>query len=278
MSLKFLSTCSLFICLIVCPVLWVHAQVPVDYSDFSKWQTVKGDHFIVYYYDRNHSATASHVLTKSEEYYDKVAYQVGYARYSDFWTWEDRVKIFIFPDRLSFVYTTGQKYWSKGYAVRDSRLFESRAIVTFYQEESFMDTMLPHEIAHLIMKDFIGFDRPVPLWFDEGVAQQQEMKDPAQEEGIAFLAKSAGHIPFDLLQSLDIRRETDEWKVAVFYAQSRSIVEFLIKIYGQDAFQRLCVNLRDGKDFLGALSSAYAGSIDSMATLEKKWLGYMRER
>ncbi len=256
----------------------VHAQAPVDYSDFSKWQTIKGDHFVVYYYNKDHTATASHVLIKAEEYYDKVSYQIGYARYSDFWTWEDRVKIFIFPDRLSFVYTTGQKFWSKGYAVRDSRLFESRAIVTFRQEETFINNLLPHEIAHLIVKDFIGFDRGLPLWFEEGVAQQQETKDAAQEEGIVFLAKSGQHIPFDLFQSLDIRRETDELKVAVFYAQSRSIVEFMIRVYGQDAFQRLCVDLRDGVDFPGALAKVYAGSIDSMAALERKWLGFMHEK
>lgn len=255
-----------------------YAQTPVDYSDFSKWQTIKGDHFVVYYYNKDHAATASNVLTKAEEYYDKVSYQIGYARYNDFWTWEDRAKIFIFPDRLSFVYTTGQKFWSKGYAVRDSKLFDSRAIVTFHQEETFINNLLPHEIAHLIVKDFIGFDRGLPVWFEEGVAQQQETKDAAQDEGIVFLAKSGQHIPFDLFQSLDIRRETDELKVAVFYAQSRSIVEFLIKVYGQDAFQRLCVNLRDGMDFPVALTNAYAASIDSMTTLEKKWLGFMKEK
>ncbi len=257
-------------------VSWGNAQVPVDYSDFSKWQTLKGDHFVVYYYDRGHASTASHVLTKAEEYYDKVAYQIGYARYGDFWTWEDRVKIFIFPDQLSFLLTTGQKVWSKGYAVRDSKLFESRAIVTYHQEESFINNLLPHEIAHLVVKDFIGFERPLPLWFEEGVAQQQEMKDPSQEDGIVFLAKSGQHIPFELLNMLDIRRETQELKVAVFYAQSRSVVEFLIKVYGREAFERLCVNLRDGMDLLQAFANAYGGSIDSMAALERKWLDYMR--
>ena len=258
--------------------LAVNAQPLVDYSDFSRWQTVKGDHFVVYFYDRGHASTATHVLTKAEEYYDKVAYQIGYARHGDFWTWEDRVKIFIFPDQMSFLLTTGQKVWSKGYTVRDSKLFESRAIVTFYQEESFINNLLPHEIAHLVVKDFIGFERPLPLWFEEGIAQQQEIKDPSQEEGVVFLAKSGQHIPFELLNMLDIRRESQELKVAVFYAQSRSIVEFLIKVYGRDAFERLCVNLRDGMDLLQALTNAYSGSIDSMAALERKWLGYMREK
>lgn len=258
--------------------LAVNAQSPVNYSDFSRWQSSEGEHFVVHYYDKYHASTAAHVLNKAEEYYDKVAYQIGYSRYSDFWTWEDRVKIFIFPDQASFLLTTGQKIWSKGYAVRDSKLFESRAIVTFHQEESFINNLLPHEIAHLVVKDYIGFDRPLPIWFEEGVAQQQEIKDSAQEEAMIFLAKSGQYIPFEMLSNLDIRREADEMKVAVFYAQSRSIIEFLIKVYGREAFARLCGNLRDDMDLLQALANAYGGSIDSMAALERKWLGYMKDK
>jgi hypothetical protein len=222
--------------------------------------------------------TASQVLSKAEEYYDKIAYQIGYSRYSDFWTWEDRVKVFIFPDQVSFFSTTGQNLWSKGYAVRDSKLFESRAIVTFKQEDGFIEKLLPHEISHLIVKDFIGFDRPLLVWFDEGLAQQLETSDSAQEQAIVFLAKNNQSIPFEVFQNLDIRRETDELKVAIFYAQSRSVIEFLIKVYGQEAFQRLCINLRDGMGFPEALMSAYPAAIDSMPNLEQKWLGYMHEK
>lgn len=254
------------------------AQEAADYSDLSRWQTIKGKHFIVYFYNKQQSSIASRVLNEAEGYYDKVAYQIGYSRYSDFWTWEDRVKIFIFPDRLSFVMTTGQKEWSKGYAVRDSKLFESRAIVTYNQEESFIDNLLPHEIAHLIVKDFIGFEKSLPLWFDEGIAQQQETPDAAEEEGMTRLAKDGQYIPFDIFQNLDIRQETDEFKVAVFYAQSRSVVEFLIRVYGQESFQRFCINLRDGMDFAEALGHAYPATIDSVATLGAKWAGHMQQK
>lgn len=266
------------LCFLTVPAFILHAQEAPDYSDFSKWQTTKGEHFVVYFFNKEHASVASHVLTKSEEYYDKVAYQIGYARYSDFWAWEDRVKIFLFPDRESFVMTTGQKPWSKGYAVRDSKLFESRAIVTYSQEEGFIDNLLPHEIAHLIVKDFIGFERSLPLWFDEGIAQQQEKPDAAETEAMIRLAKSGQFIPFDVFQTADIRQETDEFKVAVFYAQSRSVIEFLIRVYGQEAFQRLCVNLRDGMDFNEALKNAYPAIIDSVLTLGEKWANDMQQK
>ncbi len=256
----------------------ISAQTAVDYSDFTQWQNIRGDHFIVYYYNKEHAAFSSQVLSKAEEYYDKIAYQIGYSRYSDFWTWEERAKIFIFPDRMSFLSTTGQQMWSKGYAVRDSKLFESRAIVTFMQENGFTENLLPHEISHLIVKDYIGFDRKLPVWFEEGVAQQLETTDVDQQQAMVFLAKNNQTIPFDVFQSLDIRQEKEEMKVAIFYGQSRAVIEFLMKVYGQESFQRLCGNLKEGMDFAQALSNAYPVIFDSMDSLGQKWLKYMREK
>lgn len=273
----FISTALLFLLPLYCRVFSL-AFAEVDYSDFSQWQTIKGAHFVVYFFNRDHRDTSSQVLRKAEEYYDKIAYQIGYSRYSDFWTWEDRVKIFIFPDQQSFLLTTGQQVWSKGYAVRDSKLFESRAIVTYFQENSFIDKLLPHEVSHLIVKDFIGFDRSLPIWFEEGIAQQLEVADADQERAMIFLVKNANSIPFEMFHSWDIRQEPDEIKVGIFYAQSRSVIEFLLKIYGQAAFQRLCINLRDHMDFGEALSHAYPASIDSLSILGEKWQAYMREK
>ena len=249
-----------------------------DYNDFTQWQQIKGAHFVVYFMNKDDEPLANQISTKAEEYYDKVARQLGYARYGNFWTWEERVKIFIFPDQLSFAMTTGQPLWSKGYSVRDSKLFESRAIVSFKQEEGFKEKTLPHEIGHLVFKDLVGFDRLIPVWFHEGIAQLQEISDEEEEVGIAVLVKSGQYVPFALLNKIDIRLEKDQLKVSVFYAQSRSIVEFLIKVYGQEAFQRLCHHLRDGMDLAPAISATYLFSTDPMTALEQKWVEYTKEK
>jgi hypothetical protein len=254
------------------------AQAQVHSPDLSQWHQIKGDHFVVYVVSREEEPTGRDILRVAEDDYDKVARQIGYARYSNFWTWEDRVKIIVFPDQLSFTTTTNQPVWAKAYAVRDSRLFESRAIVTFKQEEGFLSNVLPHEIGHLILRDFIGFDRPIPLWFDEGVAQLQEEPDEAAERGMAFVVKNNEAVPFDLLGRIDIRRENDSRKVAIFYAQSRMVLEFLIKNYGQEAFERLCREMKNGLVFDEALKAAYMPSIDTMKTLETKWVSAMKEK
>jgi hypothetical protein len=236
------------------------------------WYEVKGEHFVVLVATKDDDPTAHDVLRAAEEDYDKVARQIGYARYSKFWTWDERVKIIIFPDQLSFTTITGQPAWSRGYAVRDSKLLESRAIITFKQEEGFLTNVLPHEIGHLILRDFMGFDRSIPLWFDEGVAQLQEAPNEQAHQGMAAIARQGEAIPFALLDRIDIRREKEPVKVAIFYAQSRYMLEFLIKNYGQEAFERLCREMKNGQSFETALKAAYAPSIDSLGALEAKWL------
>ncbi len=245
------------------------------YAQVEVWQELKGKHFVVYF-DQPDEAVAKTVLRKAERYYHTIGEQIGYTRYADFWTWEERVKIIIFTDQKSFVARTGQPLWSTAYADRDSYLFHSRTIVTYKQENNFYDGILPHEISHLILKDFISFDVSVPIWFEEGVAQLQESQK-SKEAGhlMRTLVKQGKYIPIDTLMHSDISKEHDPRSVAVFYAQSLSIVEFLIQQYGDSAFADLCRNLKDGKEFSEALRLAYHNSMGSFSDLERKWLKFL---
>ncbi len=240
------------------------------------WQELKGKHFVVIYSLEGNRKSARTILRRAEEYYDKIARSIGYSRYAHFWTWEERVKIVIFPDQDTFRSATGQPAWSLGYAVRDSQLFRSRIIVTYRHEFDFLDGLLPHEISHLIIRDFIGFEAEIPVWFDEGVAQLFDADKKIQaRDFMQNMVEAGSYVPFSILHSWDVRREKDPQKVMVFYAQSVSVVDFLITRYGSDAFGRLCREMKDGKNFEEALRSAYTNTIDSLADLEAKWLGYL---
>jgi len=240
-----------------------------------EWNAVKGKHFVVYFPELSERQTAARVLREAENYYRKIGDQIGYTRYHNFWTWDARVKILLFPSHEAFVRTTGQPEWSTGFADRDSQLFKSRVIVTYQQEKDFFDGLLPHEISHLVLHDFLS-GRPIPIWFDEGVAQLQEASKSREADRIMrFLVSRSGYIPFPLLTRMDIRKEKDSRKVQVFYAQSLSVVEFLIRQYGSHAFADFCRALRDGKNVEGALRQAYTNKIDTISQLEQKWLIYM---
>lgn len=237
------------------------------------WGEIKDKHFVIYYEAQKDKSLAANYLQRAEKYYQTIGERIGYSRINKMWTWDDRVQIFLFATQQSFSTSTGQPVWSTGYADRDSRFFKSKTIVTFVQEKEFGDSTLPHEISHLILYDFIPNSQLIPFWFDEGVAQMQEKDKLAMVDGIMkTMVRRNQHIPFSQFLMLDIRKEKDARKAQIFYAQSLSVVEYLVAKFGVDAFGRLCRQLRDGKDFTQALLATYSGIFSDVNDLERKWI------
>lgn len=238
----------------------------------AEWQYRKGTHFIIQYADGISDTLASDTLREAERFYNTLTRQIGYTRYHKFWTWDQRVKIVLYADQESYVRETGLPAWSGGGATQYHRQLRSRAIVSYRQERDFLRKILPHEISHLILADFFG-SKPVPLWFNEGVAQLQEFgKVEEARQLIGKVARLGYVIPLEALLQMDVRYQDNQGVVLVFYAQSVSVVDFLIRQYGNRRFQHLCRLMREGRPFERALTKAYTGIFDSLAELEEKWL------
>jgi hypothetical protein len=242
------------------------------------WTQIKDKHFVVTYPIWEDARMPRSILRKAEDYYDSISERIGYHPYNNFWTWDKRVQIVYYPDQASFVQATGQPTWSKGFSVSHFSSIDLKMIISFKGQEDFLNTVLPHEIGHLILHDFMGQYR-VPVWFDEGVAQlEEERKEDAEHKSIVGkLAADQKTIPLPFLNNYSLRSQKDEMQIEIFYAESLYIVDFLIKTYGKESFQQLCRQLRDGKLFEDALKLVYYPTIDSMAALQVKWVTYMME-
>ena len=233
------------------------------------WQELKGDHFVVYY--ATDAVFARTILRKAESYYDRIARDLGYARYENFWKWERRCKIYVFPDKGTYLRATGQPSWSIG-----SAHYGRKEVVSYSGCQAFVDETLPHELAHLIFRDFVGFTSDIPLWLDEGVAQRQEPSKQkavdyyvwqlAQEKKLWSLARLTRTDPAELL---------DPGEAQAFYVQAASLVSFLIDRHGTASFSHLCRQLRDGKPLDEALRFAYPSKMRDLAALEAAWLKYV---
>ncbi len=239
-------------------------------ADAQEWKQEKGDHFIVFYLDNN--AQPKEVIRKAEFYYNRIAENLGYARYSNFWQWDKRVKIYIHPSQEAFQAATGQPAWSHGMAS-----YFDKSIHSIQTNEKFLDSILPHEITHLIFRDFVGFKGQVPLWIDEGVAQwEEDAKRQGALDVMPDLAAGGDVFTLETLMTLDIRGESDPRKVGLFYTQSISLIDFLIKTFGPSAFTEFCRGLRDGKSVVDAMRVAYPDSLTSIEDMEDRWRKYLR--
>ncbi len=237
----------------------------------AEWQELKGDHFIVYY--KTDEKFAKDILRQSEGYYKQIASDLGYARYSNFWQWDNRVKIYVYPSEKEFQSATGELSWSKGVAN-----YTTKEILTFAWSQGFLEALLPHEITHLVFRDFVGFKGEVPLWLDEGVAQWEEPAKRAIAKQVArSLIASQKYYPLRDLTSMDIRNSKDEEAVQFFYMQSVTVVEFLIKKHGAQSFTEFCRQLRDGKSLEEALRFTYSASMRTLEDLQSQWIKYVME-
>lgn len=238
---------------------------------FDEFSEKKSTHFIVYYRDIPEDFLEN-VLEYSERYYEELTEKLGFRRFN-YWTWDNRAKIYIFSDKEAFEKEMNQPSWAGGMAS-----YADKTIWTFPQESGFFDTLLPHEIGHIVFREVIGARSKVPLWLEEGVAQYLEQAKRIGADKNVINAMSEGtFIPFKELMTMTGLTLRSSGDVKVFYAEASSLVNFLIQKYGVDSFNNFCSKLKDGKAFDDALSYAYF-YIRSSSDLGEAWERHLKDK
>lgn len=236
-------------------------------EDFSE---KKSDHFIVYYEDVPKDFVES-VIEYAERYYTELTRKLGFTRY-DYWTWGERAKIYLFADQDSFLKATRQPTWSSGIAD-----YNEKTIWAFPRESGFFDSLLPHELGHIVFREAIG-DRDVPLWLEEGVAQYLEQAKRLGSEKMVLDAMTAKtFISLDQLTKIDgyaLRQRSD---VSLFYAESANVVSYLIEKFGSSGFSAFCRKLKERKSLDDALGYAYF-DVRDLRGLSLLWERYLNDK
>lgn len=232
--------------------------------DVQLWRTQKSQHFVVHYQEASYGYV-DRLISQAEKYYNSILDNLGFRRF-DFWSWDNRAKIFLFKDDQDYQAEVKRFGWSG--AVVEVR---GRTIKTFIGQEGFFDSMLPHEMAHIIFREFIGENKLLPLWIDEGVACSQE------QSTLAWRLKTAKEIinsgSWVSLAKLSDLRSSSEISPQIFYSQAASLISFLLNNYGRENFLDFSRRLRDGKDWQESLLSVYKFS--SLEDMEIRWKEFM---
>ncbi|MFA5099655.1 MAG: hypothetical protein WC547_02085 [Candidatus Omnitrophota bacterium] len=281
----------------------------VCFAGQQNWQELKDEHFIVHYMPASASSSlvssqpqmstdsfARQVLFEAERYYQRIALELGYARSSEFWTWDKRVKIYIYSNRETYQASGNYPPWSEGMAD-----YKKKAILSFAGSASFVDSILPHEIAHLVFRDFVGLRGDIPLWLDEGVAQwAEEKKTPQVKSLVKLMFLKDSLLTLDDMMKLDIRTIVHKNNVYIrptitrqgdrgvlfltgdalvnsYYMEAASLVSFMIDKYGSMEFSNFCRQLRDGKSVEDAVKNVYYTHIRDMVEFEMCWRKYIEE-
>jgi Peptidase MA superfamily len=239
----------------------------VVFADNQPWQTFKSTHFFIFYKNAKESQL-NELAQRAEEYYTKITDDLGFNRFN-FWTWENRAKIYLFDNQQEYMKETGNPAWVAGQAQIGSKLIQ-----TFITAKGFLDNILPHEMAHIIFREMVGFNNPgIPLWLEEGVASYQEQMNLFVKSDLANKIKQGSFLSLDSLSSFNVANLKLQADVRLFYVESFSLVKYLIASFAKDRFVLFCQNLRDKKDLTRALVLTY--SFADLKDFESSWKKYI---
>jgi hypothetical protein len=236
----------------LCGVLAVFASCSLLFAGpDTDWDLERSTHFVVYYKNAQQKFV-DELVEKAEGYYDKIADDLGFRRYN-FWLWDNRAKIYIHDSAAGYHEATGQPEWSSGCAFA-----AKKEIYTYPYAKKFFETVLPHEMGHIIFREFVGFgNKEVPMWLDEGVASYEEVTRSSTGQFIKSSRHDGRFIPVVQLSQYDLHGTSDQKMIRLFYAESVNIVDYLIKKFGKETFIAFCQDLRDKRSFTQALSKNY---------------------
>lgn len=233
------------------------------------WNTQAGSHFIVYYRNCDR-VLVSRVLKSSEQAYRSIASRLCFQPLPA-WSGNNRAKVYIYDTQEQYRTETGEPAWSDGSSIQ-----RFRVVLSFKDAKGLLDRILVHELAHIMLRETIGFEnRSVPVWLEEGFASSQEGGEILQQKRLLKdRLEKGGLIALDRLGEIDPRKLEEKSRLDLFYVQSASVVEYLISGFPAGNFPLFCRSLREGKDLESSLKAAY--HFNNLKALEISWKRYLK--
>ena len=131
---------------------------------------------------------------------------------------------------------------------------------------------LAHELGHMVTHQitFSPYGAFLPTWLDEGLAMHAEGEpDPDLQ---SWLKKAISQQKLISVRSLSSPFSAKPEEAYISYAESQSLVEFLIQNYGKDKMLHLLSLLKEGNSCDDALTEVYGFDQDG---LDKLWREYI---
>lgn len=130
-----------------------------------------------------------------------------------------------------------------------------------------VERIVPHEVGHIMIGRALGSAfRAAPVWLNEGIAEHVAGARAARVDPVALRAIGRGRaLP---LARLDGAFRAGGESVKLAYAQSASIVSFLVSAHGEEVIAALLAALRESGSFAAALEKVTGGD---ESELEAAW-------
>lgn len=205
---------------------------------------------------------ARRVADAAEQDYNRVMVDTGLYSFKP----RGLYQLVIYASQDEYRRKTAQPEWSGGVAVGNA---------IFSWDGPQLRRVLSHEMTHLIVYEYMGRSRLEHRWVNEGLAVYEESKaaDSRGQDPFASVRTLLRTQPLPMEQVIRLIPASEkDYLVSLWYAQSESMVRFMIERGGRIGFAQFLGCLRDDKSFDVAVSESFGGHWTSLADFERDWL------
>jgi hypothetical protein len=245
-------------------------EVPIRHTprpDGGEWATAETANFRIFH---NQSREVAEKAARTAEAARAAAARKWFGEPAP--TWDPPCEVYLYATGEDYSLATGQPPQAAGrssFGVKDGRI-TWRRIELHCDDANALLGVLPHETTHAVLAGRFGA-HPLPRWADEGMAVLAEPRDRID----LHVKNLPRHRRDDDLFSVSELMQMDAYpagrRIGAFYAESVSLVDFLSRRKGPEAFARF---MRDGLEagYETALKKEY--DIDGFDDLQERWQRY----
>jgi cell division septum initiation protein DivIVA len=231
----------------------------------SGWQALESGSFRVLY--KSQTALAGEVSRTAEsarkDMYERWAGPAGSH-------WSPRCDIYVHPSSAEYAKATGKPAGQPGHSTVGTRAGQvvSRRIDLCADDETLLDGSVPSEVTQVLVADLFA-DQPIPRWARIGMAALSESPESVARYQRAVPGLLREKKLFSVGPFLDQTNFPDAAAITPFYAESVSLVSYLVQLKGPKAFTAF---LREAprRGYARALTTHYG--FKDAADLQDHWV------
>ena len=228
-----------------------------------EWQTLSSDRLALYWY-RGDEDFGQALFDKAVEALDVLSRDAGV-------TVTQQVKVFVYgshSDLLGAI-AEGAKEWTGGQAFSDMGVV---VIGVSPGNLAWGQRAVAHELSHLVVHQMV--DTPLgglPRWLDEGLAMYAEGEvEPSYQRDLDRAIRQDRLIT---VRSLSSSFPSDSELAHLSYAQSYSLVEFILEEYGREKMAQLLQVFAEGAYDDDALREVLGLDSNGLDAAWREWVG-----
>jgi len=238
------------------------SPVTIAFDDLShNWHSLASDQVTIFWYEGDLSFVQE-LIDAADEALERLAGEIGVVL-------EQPVNIYIYASsgdlRNALIYP---QEWTGGLAFPG---YGTVIIGISPDNLAWGKRAIAHEMGHLVVHQALpGFYGHLPVWLDEGLAMDAE--GDLRPDLQTMLNKAIARDTLFSVRSISSSFPTDPDEARLCYAESYSLVQFLIDTYGSDKILNLLAVLNEGNTYDDAMLEVYDFNVDGLNAIWRESL------